>query len=215
MTPDPPDEARTPVAAPWRVRGDFVISCNCEVFCPCVLSLGRARPSAGDCHSWFAFRIAEGHAGECRLDGRRVAFMLEVPGPMAEGNWRLGLYLDPEASDPAADALSAIFTGRAGGPLGWFTLVVAEILGVRRVPITLEREGRGWRFTIPAIADGQVEPIPGAAGDGLVRITNSRYWMAPDVTVCAARRSRLRDWGRNWTLDGRSAEYGAFDWAGP
>src|SRR5262245_16883608 len=106
----------------WRIRGDFAISCNCEVFCPCVLSLGRARPSDGYCHSWFAVRIVEGEVGACRLAGRRVAFLLEVPGPMAEGNWTLGLYLDDATPDDAAEALTRIFTGAAGGTTGWLSL---------------------------------------------------------------------------------------------
>jgi hypothetical protein len=203
------------MSSAWRVRGDFAISCNCEVFCPCVLSLGRARPSEGHCHSWFAFRIAEGHAGDCRLEERRVAFLLDVPGPMAEGNWTLGLYLDDAAPDDAAEALTRIFTGGAGGPLGWLSLVVARVLGPKRVPIQFTPEGRGWRLEIPGIADGRVEAIPGAAAGEPVRITNSRYWMTPEVVVCTGPRSRIRDWGRNWTLDGKSAEYGRFDWAGP
>jgi len=199
----------------WRIAGDFVVSCNCEVFCPCVLSLGKARPSQGHCYSWFAFRIAKGHWGEIRLDGIRLALLLEVPGPMEQGNWTLGLYVDEPAEAAAAEALTEIFTGRAGGPSGWLSTVIATFLGTRRVPITFERDGRDWRFVIPRIADARVKPIPGAGGDDLVRITNSRYWMSPEVVVCANERSRIRDWGRNWNLDGRSAEFGAFDWSGP
>jgi hypothetical protein len=200
--------------ASWRVRGDFAISCNCEVFCPCVLSLGRARPSEGYCHSWFAFRIAEGEAGACRLAGRRVAFLLEVPGPMAEGNWTLGLYLDDATPDDAAEALTRIFTGAAGGATGWLSLVVARVLGPKRVPIEFTPEGRGWRLEIPGIADARVEAIPGAAAGEPCRITNSRYWMTPEVVVSRGTRSRIRDWGRNWSFDGKSAEYGHFDWTG-
>jgi hypothetical protein len=203
------------MAAPWHIRGDYAISCNCDVFCPCVLSLGRARPSQGRCHSWFAFGIAEGTAGDCRLDGRRVAFLLEVPGPMAEGNWTLGLYLDDGASDRAADALACIFTGRAGGPPGWLSLVVGEVLGPKRVPIVFEPEGHGWRLDMPGIAEGRVEALPGARTGEPVLITNSRYWMSPDVVVSRGTRSRIRDWGRNWSFDGKSAEYGRFDWASP
>jgi hypothetical protein len=81
--------------------------------------------------------------------------------------------------------------------------------------VTFEAEGRGWRLTIPRILDGVVEAVPGAAGDGLVRITNSRYWMTPEVVVATGTRSRIRDWGRNWDLSGKSAEYGSFDWTGP
>jgi hypothetical protein len=197
------------------MTGEVLISCNCDVFCPCVLSLGKARPTQGHCYSWFGFRIARGHAGPTVLDGLKAGLLAEVPGPMEQGNWTVGLYLDERASEPAAEALTGIFTGRAGGPLGWWSIMIGTVLGTRRVPITFEPEGRGWRFAIPKIVDGLVEPLPGAAGDGMVRITNSRYWMAPDVVVSTGVRSRLRDWGRNWDLAGKSAEHAGFDWTGP
>lgn len=201
--------------SPWRVSGEFLVSCNCDVFCPCVLSLGKARPTEGHCYSCFGFRIDSGHAGSTTLDGLGLALLLEVPGPMEQGNWTLGLYLDERASLAAGEALTEIFTGRAGGPIGWWSIMIATFLGIRRVPITFETEGRGWRLAIPKVLDATIEPIPGSAGDGIVRITNSRYWMSPDVVVSTAKKSRFRDWGRNWNLSGKSAEHGAFDWSGP
>ena len=203
------------MTAPWRIAGTFLVSCSCEVFCPCVLSLGKARPSEGHCYSWFGFGIEKGRAGEEPLDGLRVGLLLEVPGRMDEGGWILGVYVDERASEAAARALETIFTGRAGGPLGWWPIMTATVLGTRRVPITMEPEGRGWRFAIPKAIDGLVEPVPGLGGDGRVRIANSRYWMTPDLVVATATRSRARDWGRNWNLSGKSAEFATFDWSGP
>lgn len=202
------------MATTWHIRGEFLISCNCDVFCPCVLSLGKARPSQGNCYSWFGFHIAEGHAGTVKLDALNVAVMLEVPGPMEQGNWTLGLYLDEHASQRAVKALTKIFTGQAGGPPGWWSIMIANFLGSKRVPITFETEEKGWRFTIPKIVEGMVEPIPGVGDDGRVRIINSRYWTS-EVVVSTGTRSRIRDWGRNWHLTGKSAEYGRFDWKGP
>lgn len=203
------------MGSPWRLRGEFLVSCNCQLFCPCLLSLGKARPTEGACYSWFGFRISEGHAGAVPLDGLHVALLLEVPGPMEQGNWTLALYLDERASPAAVEALTEVFTGRAGGPPGWWSIMISTFLGAKQVPITFEREGRGWRLTIPRILEGVVEPVPGAGGDGLVRITNSRYWMAPDVVVSTGKKSRIRDWGRNWDFTAKSAEYAQFDWSGP
>jgi len=200
---------------PWKLRGEYLISCNCDVFCPCVLSLGKTRPTQGLCYSWWGFHIAEGHAGPTSLNGLNVGVFLEVPDPMEQGNWTLGLYLAERAGQPAAEALTEIFTGKAGGPPGWFSLVIGTFLGTKRVPIAFEAEGRGWRFTIPRVIEGHIEPIPGAGGDGPVRICNSRYWVGPDLVVCIGKKSRIRDWGRSWDFTGKSAEYGQFVWAGP
>jgi hypothetical protein len=46
-------------------------------------------------------------------------------------------------------------------------------------------------------------------------ITNSQYWMGPDITVSRALKGRVRDFGRAWDFDGRSAELCAIDWSGP
>ena len=200
---------------PWEIRGELVLSCNCDVFCPCVISLGRARPSQGVCHTWWGLHIEEGRAGDEPLDGLNVAVLMDVPGPLAEGKWAVGLYLDERASDGARRALTEILSGRAGGPTGWFSIMIAELLGVRTVPIHFEPLERGWRLEIPKIIDGAVEPIEAGDGSGVTRVTNSRYWIAPDVTVCRGGRSRVRDWGRNWDLSGQSGEYARVDWKGP
>jgi hypothetical protein len=203
------------MTAPWKIRGELVLSCNCDVFCPCVISLGRSRPSQGVCHTWWGLHIEEGRAGDEPLDGLNVAVLMDVPGPLAEGKWTVGLYLDERANEGARQALTGILSGRAGGPTGWFSIMIAEFLGVRTVPIHFEALARGWRLEISKIIDGSVEPVEGGDGSGVTRVTNSRYWIAPDVTVCRGGRSRVRDWGRNWDLSGQSAEYARVDWKGP
>lgn len=203
------------MAAPWRLSGEFVVSCNCEVFCPCMPSLGRSRPTEGACYSWFGYHIAEGRIGAVEVAGLNVVMMLEVPGRMEEGNWTEAFYFDDRSTPEQRDALGEVLGGRAGGPIGWTSIMVARVLPSRVVPIRFTAGEREWRFEIPGILDGAVEAEPGLAGDGLVRITNARYWMAPEVVIARGRSSRYRDHGRNWTLTGRSAEHGRFDWTGP
>jgi hypothetical protein len=48
-----------------------------------------------------------------------------------------------------------------------------------------------------------------------VVVTNSQYWIAPDITVCKADKSRMRGFGRNWDFAGRSAELCRIAWRGP
>jgi len=203
------------MTAPWRIRGELVLSCNCDVFCPCVVSLGKSQPTRGSCHTWWSLRIEQGHSGDEGLDGLNAAVLMDVPGPLAEGKWSVGLYIDERANERAAAALTDILSGNAGGPTGWFSIMIAENLGTRRVPIHFENKDKGWRVEIPRIIDARVEPVEGADGEGPTTITNSRYWMAPDVVVCQGTRSRFRDWGRNWDLSGLSAEYAKIDWKGP
>ena len=41
---------------------------------------------------------------------------------------------------------------------------------------------------------------------------SSEYWIAPDIIVSQADRSRFRLFGRNWNFEGRSAEICQLDW---
>ncbi len=201
--------------APWKIKGELALSCNCEVFCPCVISLGKAKPSHGVCQTWWALNIHKGHAGDEKLDGLKAAVLMDVPGPLADGGWTFALYIDDQASPAAAKAMTDILSGQAGGPVSWFRIMIANFLGSKQVPITFEKKGRGWRVAIPKTIDGLIEPIVGAGGLGVTEISNTSYWMAPDVVVCTGTKSRFRDWGRNWDLSGKSGEYAYVEWAGP
>jgi len=203
------------MADDWKIRGELILSCNCDVFCPCVIALGKAKPTYGVCHTWWGLHIDEGNAGDESLDDLNVGVLMDIPGPLAEGKWSVGLYIDERASDAAAQALTEILSGKAGGTTGWFSIMVSEFLGVKRVPIEFKHVGKGWSFKIPKIIDGAIEPIEGANGDGTTKITNTKYWMGADVTVCRSTKSRFRDWGRNWELSGGSGEYARIDWQGP
>ena len=199
----------------WKIRGELILSCNCDVFCPCVIALGKTKPTYGVCHTWWGLHIDEGHAGDESLDGLNVGVLMDIPGPLAEGKWSVALYIDERANDAAAQALTEILSGQAGGTTSWFSMMVAEFLGVKRVPIEFKQVGKGWSFKIPKIIDGVIEPIEGVNGDGTTKITNTQYWMGAEVTVCRSTKSRFRDWGRNWELTGGSGEYARIEWKGP
>jgi hypothetical protein len=200
------------VSEAWKLRGDLVLSCNCTVFCPCVLSLGQHPPTEGYCQTWAGIRIEEGHFGDVDLAGLNVGLIIEIPGPLARGNWTAGVFLDEKASIYAVKGLTKIFTGRAGGSTGLLKILVGSFLGVRQAKIDYRIEGEKHIFQIPQIIDGVVVPVRGKNRDDKVVISNSEYWIAPDVTVSRAEVSRLRAFGRNWNFAGRSAEVCRLDW---
>jgi hypothetical protein len=203
------------VARPnWKLDGELVLSCNCTVFCPCVLSLGQHPPTEGYCQTWAGIRIDRGHLGDVELDGLKVGLVMEIPGLMARGNWTAGVFVDETASIYQLKALTRIFTGKAGGTTGLLSILVGQFLGVRQAPISYEVEGETRRFQIKDVVDGVVSPIVGQDKGEPVRISNSQYWIAPDVTVAKAEKSRMRAFGRNWNFAGRSAELCRLDWGG-
>jgi hypothetical protein len=202
------------VAESWKINGELILSCNCTVFCPCVLSLGQHPPTEGNCQGWAGIRIDEGRFGDVELGGINVGLFLDIPGPLARGNWTAGVFIDEGASIYAVKALTRIFTGRAGGSTGLLKILVGNFLGVRQAKITYRREGDTRIFAIPDLIEGAITPVRGGDQKAPVVIRNSGYWIAPDVTVAKADKSRLRAFGRNWNFAGRSSEICTLDWGG-
>ena len=206
----------------WGIKGHFLLNCNCDVFCNCPMSLGKAIPNSanGKCFSWWGIIIENGHAevenSKIDISGINVAILLEVPGPLSMGGWTAGLYIDEKASDEAADALLKIFSGQAGGQTGWFSVMISNFLGVKRCPIDYNETENGWTYTIPNILEGTIEKEPGLNKGEDVKVSNLKYWVAPEIIVGrGGKKSRIKDHGRNWDFTNGSAEYCAVDWSGP
>src|ERR1700740_390847 len=100
----------------WRIKGEYFESCNCELLCPCLLSHAQARPTEGHCDVVLAIHIASGTCGQVDLSGLNAVQALTTPGPMAQGNGTLAVYVDSRANEAQRGALEAIFNGHAGGP---------------------------------------------------------------------------------------------------
>lgn len=200
---------------PWAIKGELILNCNCTVFCPCVVSLGKHAPTEGYCQAWAGIRIDSGHYGDADLGGLNVGLVLEIPGLMARGNWKAAAYIDERASDHAYDGLLNIFTGKARGTTGLFKVLVSEFLGAESAPVVFETEGKARRLMVGKAIQGEVVPVEGKDPDTDIVVSNTGYWMGPDITVATANKGRVRAFGRVWDFDGRSAEICQIDWHGP
>ena len=199
-------------AEPWHIKGELALSCNCAVFCPCVLSLGQHAPTEGYCQTWAAVRIDDGRFGEVDLSGIKFGFMADIPGRLARGNWTMALFVDDKASAQAVKALTWIMTGRAGGSTGLLKILGRQF--PRRAPDShhLRHGGRDPRHQNreDRRRRDHADQRQGPGRTSMIR--NSEYWIAPDVIVSRADKSRFRLFGRNWNFEGRSAEICKLDW---
>ena len=198
----------------WTLKGELILNCNCTVFCPCVVSLGKHPPTEGYCQAWVGIRIDQGDFGGESLSGLNVGLLMDIPGNMARGHGKAAAYIDDRASDAAYDALIAIFSGAARGTTGLFGLLVSEFLGAERAPVSYETEGATRRLSVGKKIQGEIVPVTGNGGKEIV-ISNTDYWMGPDITVATATKARVRAHGRVWDFEGRSAEICQIDWRGP
>lgn len=183
------------------------------MFCPCVISLGQHHPTEGYCQTWAGIRIDDGRFEDVDISGLKVGLIADIPGPLTRGNWTAGLFIDEKASIYAVKALTKIFTGRAGGSTGLLKILVGQFLGVQTARIDYRVEGQTRMISVGDFIDGAVTPIPGKEAQQPVVVRNTGYWVAPDVIVARADKSKLRAFGRNWNFAGRSAEICALNWS--
>ena len=78
----------------------------------------------------------------------------------------MAAYIDERADDKQTEALGAIFTGAAGGPMAAFAPLISKNLGVKKVPITFRIEGKKRSAEIPGILHMSVDPLPTAHPSG-------------------------------------------------
>ena len=199
----------------WKVKGELILNCSCDVFCPCVVSLGAHPPTEGHCHAWMGIIIDEGHYEGESLSNLNVGLLVDIPGRMGEGNWKVAAYIDEKANEKAYNGLLSIFSGGAGGTTGLFTALVSEIIGAEKTSVEILRKGKSRILSIGRKIQGHIEMIDGDNIDNPVKITNTTYWMGPEVIVAKGKRSRVRDYGRVWDFDNKSAEICPIDWHGP
>jgi hypothetical protein len=207
--------------APWRIAGDYLENCNCEVLCPCLLGLRDARgltvarPTEGHCDVPIVFHVTSGRHGDTSLDGTSVALAVYTPREMGAGEWTAALYLDARASDAQRAALEAIFSGGAGGVMARLGALIGTRLPTRVVPIEFGKEGRRRWARIPGVLDVEIEGIEGRAPGTETWIDNVRHFVSGRLAAARATRSSYRDHGWAWNHTGRNGHYATFEWSGP
>lgn len=202
-------------ATDWEIKGELFLNCSCTVFCPCVVSLGQYPPTEGYCHAWMAIAIDEGHYEGESLSSLNVGLLVDIPGRMGEGNWKVAAYVDERSTEKAYHGLLQIFSGQAGGTTSLFTMLVSEIIGAQREKVEIVRDGARRSINIGRKISGEIEMLQGANPEHPVMVSNSKYWMGPDIITARGLRSRVRDYGRVWDFDGKSAEICPIHWHGP
>ena len=112
--------------------------------------------------------------------------------------------------------IEQILTGSAAGTTGLFKMLVGNYLGSRPEPVTFTISDDGVRtVTAGRAVMGSIKPLEGVKPGKGVTINNTPYWMGPVVTTAVGLKSKVRDFGRVWNFDGKSAEICSIDWSGP
>jgi hypothetical protein len=129
--------------------------------CPCILGQMAVEPSKGSCTFAMAFQIEHGKHGALTLDGLGFIVVGWTPEAMGKGNWSVGLVIDERATAEQRDAITAIASGAAGGPMAALSGLIGKFLGVETAPIRFDRSGMKWSVKASTLVDIAAEGAMG------------------------------------------------------
>jgi hypothetical protein len=180
----------------WSMTGEYVETCSCELMCPCNLSLDHGA-TYDFCRVTLVFDIREGEIEGTDVAGLKVAAIADTPKVMTEGNWKLGVFVDDQASDEQADKLVQVFGGQLGGPMAALAPLIGEMLGVERAPIEVVHDGLRHSVRVGDAIDFEIEDIvPFGVQDGRpVRFDGMFHPVGSDLTMAEAKRTQINAFG--------------------
>jgi len=123
--------------------------------------------------------------------------IIDTPKVMTDGNWRLGMFVDDQATDEQFDKLVQVFGGQLGGPMAALGPLVGEVVGVERAAIDMRDDGLLHSVRVGDAIDFEVEDIvPFGSEDGRpVRFDGMFHPVGSNLTMAEARRSRIDAFG--------------------
>ena len=180
----------------WNLTGSYFETCSCELMCPCNLSFDHGA-TYDYCRVVLVFDIREGEVEGTDIGGVKLAVVAETPKVMTDGNWKLGVFVDENATDEQADKIVQVFTGQLGGPMAGLAPLVGEMLGVERAAIEVEEDGLRHSVRIGDSVDFEIEDIVpfGVETGEPVRFAGMFHPVASDLTMAEAKRSRINAFG--------------------
>jgi len=196
----------------WKLQGTYFETCSCEVVCPCTASLTLGA-DYDRCRVTLVFKVAEGDVDGTDVGGLIVAAVADTPKLMTEGNWRLGVFIDADASDDQAAKLGAVFGGQLGGPMAALGPLIGESLGVERAPIEVREDGLTHSVKIGDAIDFEIEDVVsfGVETGEPARLTGIFHPAGSELTIAKATRSSIDAFGIEY--EGKSAFSSPFSWA--
>ena len=198
----------------WSFEGTYFENCSCDLICPCTHSNFSMAADYDRCRALLAFHIDSGVVDGVDVSGLGFAMFVDAPPVMADGNWRMGLFLDANGSAEQTDKLSTVLSGSLGGPPAMLGPLIGEMLGVETVPFAYSDDGRRHQVRIGNGIDIEVEDyIPPGSEAGPVRLMNIVHPANTTLTVARATRSRVSAFGVELAGEGQSAFSAPFAWS--
>jgi hypothetical protein len=181
---------------------------------PCTWSAFTAKATFDRCRALLTYHIESGEINGVDVSDLSIALFLDTPPVMADGNWRVGVFLDDTASDSQAEQLEALVSGQLGGPPAMLGPLIGEMLGVEKARITYNEDGRGHHVRIGDAIDVGIQDFVADESLGPVQLANVFHPSNSTLTVATANAAHLSTFGIDWGREGQSGFSAPFSWAG-
>jgi hypothetical protein len=198
----------------WRLKGSYFETCSCDLMCPCILSMDHGA-TYDYCRITLVFDIREGEIEGTDVGGLTVVAIAESPQKvMTVGNWRLGMFVDENATDEQMEKLTAVFGGQKGGPMAALVPLVGEMRGVERATIEVQEDGLRHSVKVGDAIDFEIEDIVpfGVETGEPVQLVGVFYPPGAEFVIAEAKRSKIDAFGIQY--EGKSGlSRSEFSWA--
>ena len=142
---------------PYRVKGVFLETCNCDAGCNCNLG---GFPDHGSCEALIGIHVSEGTFGDVDLSGMKVVPAIKWPKAIHEGNGAAAIFIDESASQDQVNGIATILTGQAGGmPWELLATTLTSLDGPHLKSIKMDVNGRNSGFSIDGILEAKLTPL--------------------------------------------------------
>ena len=147
----------TPTQTPYKVKGVYLESCNCDSGCNCNFG---GFPDHGSCEAVVGIQIDEGNIGDTDLSGMKLVLVVKWPKAIHEGDGAAAIYSDESASEEQVGGIATILTGQAGG-MPWEVLAttLSSLDGPHMKSIKMDVNGRNSGFSIDGICEVKFTPL--------------------------------------------------------
>ena len=200
----------------WSLSGQYYETCSCDFLCPCVPSQMAGAPTHGWCTFAMAFRIDRGRYGDVVLDGLGFIVLARTPEAMNKGNWSVGLVIDDRATTDQRDAITAVASGAAGGPMAGLAGLIGQFLGVERASIKFDRAGAQWSVAAADKIDMSAQAAMGInpGNSEPLKLSNTGHPASDSIILDHALKSHVNALGLEWDdVSGRNnGQHSPFSW---
>ena len=162
----------------------------------CVLAFwGKCRwnRQSGLAPSRWRFRLSGAPTVEYLSTDLDLSVLGWTPEAMGKGNWKIGLVNRRACRTEQREAITAIASGREGGPMAGLTGLIGTFLGVESAPIRFDRNGATWAVKAAGLVDMEARAAMGinpAAPNHCTWTTQAvqpriaSRWPTPRIATC-------------------------------